>query len=190
MKRSLGANTLLYPTPVVLVGTYDSENRPNLMTAAWCGVCCSKPPLVSVSLRAATYSHGSIKGSQAFTINIPSKSMAGQADYMGMVSGRGQDKFAETGLTPVKSDLVNAPYLEEAPLVLECKLVQTNELGLHTQFIGEILDAKADEDCIGSSGVPDPVKVDPLCFIPGLRAYFGLGQYLGQAYDLGRRFME
>ena len=55
MKRSLGAKTLLFPTPVLLVGTYDQAGKPNLMTAAWGGVCCSKPPCVAVSLRKATY---------------------------------------------------------------------------------------------------------------------------------------
>ena len=72
MKRSLGAQSILYPTPVLVIGTYDAEGRPNMMTAAWGGVCCSRPPCIAVSLRAATYSHGSIAARGAFTVNVPS----------------------------------------------------------------------------------------------------------------------
>ena len=54
MKRSLGAKTFVYPAPVLMVGTYDEYGRANLMAAAWGGVCCSKPPCVSIALRKAT----------------------------------------------------------------------------------------------------------------------------------------
>lgn len=67
MKKSVGAKTLLFPTPVLMVGTYDQAGKPNLMNAAWGGICCSKPPCVSVSLRKATYSHGCIVERKAFT---------------------------------------------------------------------------------------------------------------------------
>ena len=109
MKKSLGAKALLYPTPVLAVGSYDAEGRPNVMTAAWGGIACSKPPCISVSLRSATASHGNITARKAFTISLPSREQAAQADYFGLVSGRNADKFAATGLTPVRSDLVDAP---------------------------------------------------------------------------------
>ena len=64
MKKSLGAKTILYPTPVLVVGTYDLNGKPNVMTAAWGGICCSVPPCVAVSLRKATYSYGNIVQSQ------------------------------------------------------------------------------------------------------------------------------
>jgi flavin reductase (DIM6/NTAB) family NADH-FMN oxidoreductase RutF len=72
MKKSLGAKIFVGATTVWVVGTYDKEGRPNLMTAAWGGVCCSNPPCVGVSLRKATYSYGSIVERKAFTVNIPS----------------------------------------------------------------------------------------------------------------------
>ena len=145
MKKSMGAKTILYPTPVLVVGTYDAEGRANAMTAAWGGVACSKPPCVSVSLRAATASHGNIMARHAFTISLPGEANVAEADYCGIVSGRDHDKFAELGLTAVRSDLVDAPYIAEFPLVLECTVVAVHELGLHTQFIGEVRDVKVDE---------------------------------------------
>jgi flavin reductase (DIM6/NTAB) family NADH-FMN oxidoreductase RutF len=98
MKESLGAKPIVYPAPVLVVGTYDREGKPNVMTAAWGGICCSKPPCVSVSLRKATYSFGNILERKAFTINIPSEAHARVADYFGMASGKGVDKLAAVGL--------------------------------------------------------------------------------------------
>jgi flavin reductase (DIM6/NTAB) family NADH-FMN oxidoreductase RutF len=186
MKKSLGPRTLAYPTPVWLVGTYDAEGRANIMTAAWAGICCSKPPCVTVSLRKATYSYGNIVARQAFTISIPSETHVKEADYVGIASGRDQDKFARAGFIPVDSDLVDAPYVSECPLVLECRLLHTLEIGLHTQFVGEIVDVKADAEVLNDKGFPDIEKVRPLIFGPEIRTYHGIGPYLGQAFAVGK----
>ena len=105
---------VITPTPVFIVGTYDSDGKPNVMTAAWGGISCSVPPCVAVSLRKATYTYGCVVEQKAFTISLPSEDYVKEADYFGMVSGRDVDKFAATGLTPVKGDLVNAPYVDES----------------------------------------------------------------------------
>src|SRR5208283_3673505 len=166
MKKSLGAKALLYPTPVFVIGTYDKAGKPNAMTAAWGGICCSQPPSVAVSLRKATYTHGCIVARKAFTVSIPSEEHVQQADYLGLATGRTANKFARAKLTPVKSDLVDAPFVKEFPLVLECRLTHTIELGLHTQFVGEILDVKADESVLRKDGHPDIKKIRPLVFAP------------------------
>jgi len=186
MKQSIGAKTLLYPTPVVVVGTYDSAGKPNVMTAAWAGICCSVPPCIGVSLRKATYTYGNIMERKAFTVSIPSENYAKQADYFGMVSGKDTDKFAATGLTPEKSNVVDAPFVKEFPLVLECKLLRFVEIGLHTEFIGEILDVKAEAAVFGDDGVPDIEKVKPIIFAPEGRKYLAVGRILGQAFSIGK----
>ena len=186
MKRSLGAKTLIVPTPTWIVGSYDKQGKPNGMTAAWGGICCSDPPCVAVSLRKATYSYGSLIERKAFTVSVPSQGHVKEADYFGLVSGRETDKFAATGLTPVRSDLVDAPYVQECPLVLECKILQVFELGLHTQFVGQILDVKADEEVLDDAGMPDILKVLPIIFSPGNRVYYGIGASLGHAFAVGK----
>ncbi|HHT9130803.1 MAG TPA: flavin reductase family protein [Candidatus Brocadiaceae bacterium] len=186
MKKSLGAKTIVYPTPVFIVGTYDKAGKPNVMNVAWGGLCCSSPPCVAVSVRKATYTYGNIVDRKAFTINIPSESHVKQADYFGIVSGAKEDKFSATGLTPVKSDLVDAPYIKEFPLILECKLTHTTEIGLHTQFIGQIVDVKAEESVLGENGSLDIKKVNPILYAPENRAYYGVGECLGKAFSIGK----
>lgn len=109
MKKSMGPKTLIFPMPVWVVATYDKDGKPNAMTVAYGGVCCSDPPCVTVSLRKATYSYACIVSRKAYTVNVPSEAHVREADYFGIASGRSEDKVAATGLTPVKSDLVDAP---------------------------------------------------------------------------------
>ena len=186
-KKSLGAKTLVYPTPVFLVGTFDADGRPNIMTAAWAGICCSRPPCVAVSLRKATHSHGSINERRAFTVSIPGAEHVREADYAGIYSGRDEDKFAALGLTPVRSELVDAPFVDEAPLVLECELRHVHELGLHTQFVGEIMDVKADPATLNEKGLPRISSVDPLIYATGDRSYFRVGERVADAFSVGKK---
>ena len=186
MKKSIGARALAYPTPVWVIGSYDANGQPNIMTAAWCGVVCSKPPSLGVSLRKATYSYGCIMEHKAYTVNIPSVDHAREADFCGMASGRDTDKFAQCGLTAVRSELVDAPYVAEFPLVIECHLTHTIELGLHTQFVGEIVDIKADDNLITENGLPDMALVRPFVYAPVQQKYFALGEELGRGYSLGK----
>ena len=190
MKRSLGAKTLALPTPTWLVGTYDANGAPNIMTAAWGGICCSSPPCVAVSLRKATYSYAAMVERKAFTINVPGERHIREADYAGIASGRDVDKFAVTGLTALESKLVDAPFVGEFPLVLECRLRHTIEIGLHTQFIGEIIDVKADESVLGDNGLPDAGKVRTFSYDPGSRGYYGTGPFLAKGFAIGRELLS
>ncbi len=185
MKQSIGAKTIAYPAPVYIVGTYDDAGKPNIMAAAWAGICCSRPPCVAVSLRKPTYSYGNIVSRKAYTVSLPSEAFVKAADYAGTVSGRDVNKFEALGLTPVRSDLVDAPYVAEFPLVLECRLLHTTEIGLHTQFIGEILDVKAEASVLDEKGEPHIERVRPLIFATGPRAYYGIGPVLGKAFSIG-----
>ena len=160
------------------------------MTAAWGGICCSSPPCVAVALRKATYTYGNIVVQQEFTINIPSESHVKEADYFGIVSGKSENKFAQAGLTPVKAETVNAPYVKEFPLILECKVIHTIEIGLHTQFVGQILDVKVDEEYLTPKGYPDIEKIKPFLFAVEASGYYGLGPYLGDAFSVGREIQK
>jgi flavin reductase (DIM6/NTAB) family NADH-FMN oxidoreductase RutF len=187
MKKSIGGKTLVFPAPVLIVGTYDADHKANVMAVAWGGICCSHPPCVAVSLRKATYTYGSIMERRAFTVSIPSEDYVREVDYFGIVSGSNVDKFSTAGLTPVRSENVDAPYVAEFPFALECRLLHTVEIGLHTQFIGEIVDVKADEEGLSESGELDIEKVRAILYAPDNRAYYGVGARLGEAFSIGRQ---
>jgi flavin reductase (DIM6/NTAB) family NADH-FMN oxidoreductase RutF len=190
MKKSIGAKPCVFPAPVWCIGSYDADGSPNVMTAAWGGICCSKPPAVTVSLRQATYTYSNIMARKAYTVSVPSREHIVAADYFGMASGRDFDKFAATGMTPTGSELVDAPYIAEFPMVLECSLLHTFEIGLHTMFVGEVVDVKVEESVLDADGKPDMGRAGVFAFAPEARAYHAVGEPLGKAFDIGKPLLK
>ena len=190
MKRSLGPQTLVYPMPAFLIGTYDDTGKPNIMTVAWGGICCSAPPLAAVSVRKERWTYDAICARKAFTINIPSADMAARTDFAGMASGGKTDKFKELGLTPVRGEFADAPYVRECPMVLELSLHSATELGSQVLFIGEIKDVKAEESCLDENGKPVLEKLDPLIYDGGAREYYRPGAVVGKAFSGGKVFWK
>ena len=186
MLTSLGPQAFISPAPVLLVGTYDESGHPNIMTAAWGGLCCSQPPCLSVSLRRSSWSCRSLQQKQAFTVSIPSRRMVGQADFAGLVSGRQEEKFQALGLTPQAGEHVDAPFVAECPVVLELLLRHTLELGSHIQFVGEIMDVKVSRECLSPEGLPDPTLIDALSFAPLTKEYYGIGEFVARAFAVGK----
>ncbi len=163
-KRSLGVKAELHPKPAAVIGSYDKAGKPNMMTAAWIGICNSNPLSIAVSMRPATYSHGNVTESKSFTVNIPSSELVKYVDYVGRFSGKDVDKFKETGLTPVRGEFVNAPYIKEFPIVIECEVTEFYDLGSHRQFIGKVIDVKADEAILNAQGNIDMNLLNPLIY--------------------------
>jgi flavin reductase (DIM6/NTAB) family NADH-FMN oxidoreductase RutF len=124
---------------------------------------------------------------RAYTVNISSERHVAEADYCGIASGREINKWEQCGFTPRKSSIIDAPYIDEFPLVLECTVRNIVELGLHTQFVGEIMDVKADPSVLSNDQLPDITKVKPIIFEPSNRRYYGIGAFLGPAFSIGRR---
>lgn len=181
MKISLGGKALAVPSPVWVIGSYGSSAQPNIMAASWGSICCTSPACLAVSLNVSRATYANIVEHQAFTVSIPSRDYLFETDFVGNVSGVSVNKFSATGLTAVRSKVVDAPYVQEFPLIMECSLLHMLEIGSHTQFIGQVMDVKADEDVLGENGLPSAEKISPLIGSAGERAYYSIGKWLGQA---------
>jgi flavin reductase (DIM6/NTAB) family NADH-FMN oxidoreductase RutF len=184
MKISIDKKTLVYTHPVFVVGSYDEKDTPNMMVAAWAGVCSSEPPSINISIRKPRKTYTNILLNNSFTVNIPPVKYVKEADFTGVATGKKVNKFDATKLTAVKSELVNAPYVQEFPLNLICKLKQHIDLGVHTMFIGEVLDVLVDESACDAQGIPDIRKIDPFIFDSASRAYYSIGERLINAYTI------
>ncbi len=77
-------------------------------------------------------------------------------------------------------------YYTELQSTLECRLVHTADLGLHTLFVGEVVDVKIDEEVLTPECDADIRKINPVLFDPGARGYYGVGEFLGNAFSEGR----
>jgi flavin reductase (DIM6/NTAB) family NADH-FMN oxidoreductase RutF len=112
-----------------------------------------------------------------------------ETDAFGISVNDDIDKFEKTGLTPVKAEKVDAPYVGEFPVVMECRLIKTIPIGSHIQIIGEIVDLKIDENILDSDGHPTVSIINPLGFDILRSEYYSMGGVVGKAYDCGRKYL-
>ena len=181
MRKNFGAQSWLYPMPVLLVGTYDEAGKADLMNAAWGGIYETNQVVLSLS-----HSHKTTKNIQAtgaFTVSIADAKHVTEADYVGIVSANTTpDKLEKAGLHAEASTFVKAPLFREFPMTLECKLVKFNEDG---NVIGEIVNVSAKEEVLSENGKIDPQKWQPITFDPVNSTYLVLGEKVGQAFHDG-----
>ena len=112
-------------------------------------------------------------------INLTTRPLAFATDWCGVRSGRSYRKFEEMKLTPGAASKVRAPIIEEAPINIECKVIEIKRLGTHDMFIAEVVNVKADEQFINPrTGAFDIAKADPLVFAHG--GYYGMGHKIGK----------
>jgi flavin reductase (DIM6/NTAB) family NADH-FMN oxidoreductase RutF len=167
---------------VLIVGTYDENGTPDAMNAAWGTVCDTAQ--VAVVLSAGHKTVKNLLKTGAFTVAIADAKNVVPADYVGVVSANNTpDKLAKTGWHITKSEFVNAPIIEELPLVLECKLISYDT---DTEIcIGEVVNVSADESILTENGKIDLAKLQPLCYASEVREYYTLGEKVGKAFSDG-----
>ena len=170
--------TMIYPVPAVLVSCGNQQTGFNIITIAWTGTLCTSPPLCYISVRPERYSHGLIKATGEYVINLTNRRLAFATDWCGVKSGREVDKFKEMKLTPAKAQSLTAPLIAESPLNIECRVREVMPLGSHDMFISDVVAINAEESLINpNTGAFQLSHADPICYAHG--RYFALGPMLG-----------
>ncbi|MBQ8427867.1 MAG: flavin reductase family protein [Clostridia bacterium] len=184
MRKNLKAKAYMYPLPVLIIGTYDEKGVPNAMNAAWGTVCDTAQVVICLSA-----GHKTVKNllkTKAFTVAIADSKNVLSADYVGIVSGnKVENKLEKTGWHITKSEFVNAPIIEELPLVLECKLVSYNTES--ELCIGEVVNVSVDEQILDKKGKIDLTKFSPICYDCDGHGYYQLGTKVGDAFSDGKK---
>ena len=185
-KKVLGPKTQLCPMPAVLVGANVYE-KPNYLPVAFCGTVNFKPVIIAVGLGKTHHTNKGIRENGTFSINIPSVKMVVSADYCGINSGSKTDKSTIYGTFYGK--LNTAPMIKECPLNFECKLLQTIDFPVDEMFIGEVVESYADQKYL-TDGVPDAKKVRPILLTMPDNNYWNIGEPLGKAWEIGKKFRK
>ncbi|MDY3817130.1 MAG: flavin reductase family protein [Candidatus Limiplasma sp.] len=178
--RQIGPTTYLCPIPAVMLGCANPDKgiAPNLITVAWTGVVCSKPPMVSVSIRKERYSHDIIQETGEFTLNLVGRSLCKAMDFCGVKGGRDVDKFAAMNLIPMAAPgLTAAPAVAQAPAFLSCKLHSVTELGSHDLFLARVVQVSVQDRYFRPDGSIDEDAMELVSYIHG--KYHATGEALG-----------
>ena len=176
-KQMWKPGNMLYPVPAVMVSCKKGDERPNIITVAWAGTICSDPAMVSISVRPERYSYDIISETGEFVINLVTEELVKACDWCGVKSGRDVDKFAEMNLTEYKSDIMNAPAIDESPVNIWCKVVKVEKLGSHDMFLAEVKGVTVDEKYMDEKGRFALEKTKLIAYSHG--QYYSLGELLG-----------
>lgn len=189
MKKSLGTVPAVYPMPVLMVAAYDENGVTDVMNAAWGMICGMDKICLFISEGHKTTQN--ILKSKAFTVSLADKAHMDAADYFGIATGNKMpDKFERTGYHAVKSELVNAPIVEEFPLVMECELAEVVETENIYAIIGKIVNTQAEEAVLDEKGKVNPEKLDALIFDQFRSGYYVSGEKAGKAWNAGKDLMK
>ncbi|MGL4308534.1 flavin reductase family protein [Cetobacterium sp. SF1] len=153
MKKELfKGSVVLNPVPVVMVTSRNKEGKDNVFTVAWTGTICTKPPMLSISIRPERLSYEYIKESMEFTVNLPNTFQVRETDFCGVRSGRDLDKIKEMNFKMVEGTHVSSPYIDQCPINIECKVKQIIPLGTHDVFLAEVVGSHIDSSLIDENG--------------------------------------
>ena len=184
-RKNFGAKPYSYPQPVWIIATYDENGQPDAMNAAWGGI--SDMNEVTISLTPSHKTCANFEKTGAFTISMADAAHVAECDYVGIASGnKVSDKFARAGFTATKSELVNAPIINELAVCMECRVKNFDkESGI---LKGEIVNVSVDESAL-TDGKPDIKKIAPISFDPFNNEYNIVGEKIADAFSAGKKLM-
>ena len=189
MKQDLGVVQAVYPMPVLMVAAYGENDKVNVMNAAW-GMICNEDR-IALFIDEDHKTTQNILNRKAFTVSIADRKHMDVADFFGIATGNKMaDKFERTGYTATKSRHVDAPIVEEFPVVMECELAEVVETESMYCIVGKIVNTAAEESVLDENGKVNPAKLDALIFDQFQHGYYVSGEQVGKAWNAGAGLMK
>lgn len=189
MKKEISNHTAVFPMPVLMIATYDENGTVDVMNAAW-GMNNSFH-YITLFIDENHKTTQNIRLNKAFTVSLADQEHIQQADFFGMASGNKMaDKFEHTGFHAIKSSCVNAPIIEEFPIVMECELAEIIETEHLHAIVGRIVKSQADERVLDANGTVDAAKLGAVAYDSFQRSYYTIGSQIGKAWNIGAGLLK
>ena len=166
-KVDLKGSVILNPVPIVMVTSRGKDGKDNVFTVGWVGTVCTKPPMLSISVRPERLSHKYISETMEFTVNMPTSKLTKAVDYVGVRSGKTVDKIKEMNFTMREGTNVSSPYIDECPVSIECKVKTVLQLGTHDCFIAEVVGSHVNKNLFDEKGKIHLEKADLISYCHG-----------------------
>lgn len=183
MKKQIKTTEAIFPMPVLLISTFNDDGTVDVMNAAW-GTMLDRD-MVALNLSETHTTVKNIKARKGFVVHIADAKHVAQADWFGVVHGEKEpDKFKKSGLSYVKSDLVDAPVINELPIAMECEFVEYQNDATGLGVIGKVLRTSVEEDNI-KDGKVDVDSIEAIAFDPYTHGYYKVGGRVGDAFKDG-----
>ncbi len=189
MSKNFGSKPYSFPMPTYMIGTYNEDNTPDVMMMAWGGICADD--MVALNLEADHKAVANLKSRKAFTLAIPGVDTIKESDYLGIVSSnKVANKFKNSGLSYIESQLVDAPIIVQYPVTLECEVVEMQQQPYGLRVLGKIVNVRADDEVLDANGNIDVAKINAFVFDQVKYGYYSIGEKIGQAWHSGADLLK
>lgn len=183
MKKEIKNKQAIFPMPVLLIATFNEDGTVDVMNAAWGTMFEFDEVLLNLSSSHKTVEN--IKARKGLVVHLADAKHAVEADYFGMVSANNvKDKFAKSGMTYIKSEVVDAPIINEFPVAFECEFERFNEAEDEYGVIAKVKRVLVDEELL-KDGKVDIDKLEALAFDPFTNGYYKVGNRIADAFKVG-----
>ena len=188
MRKNIKTTEAIFPMPVLMIATYNEDGSVDVMNAAW-GMMLDRD-IVVLNLTETHKTVKNIKKRGAFTVSIADAKHVVEADYFGIVSGNNtKNKFENSGLTAVKSEIVDAPIVEEFPICMECEFIEYQDDEYGCGVVGKIVNVSALEEVMNGDNV-DISLVNAIAFDPYTHGYYKVTERVGNAFKDGMQLKK
>ncbi len=183
MKKEIKTTEAIFPMPVLLISTFNEDGTVDVMNAAW-GTMLERD-VVALNLTETHRTVENIKARKGFVVHIADAKHVVEADWFGVVSAKNDpEKFTKSGMTFVKSDLVDAPIINELPIAIECEFVEYQNDATGIGVIGKVLRTSVEEANL-KDGKVDIDSLKAIAFDPYTHGYYMVGGRVGEAFKDG-----
>ncbi len=183
MKKQIKNTEAIFPMPVLLISTFNEDGTVDVMNAAWGTM--QERGMVALNLTETHKTVENIKARKGFVVHIADAKHVVEADWFGIVSSRKDPKkFAKSGMTYVKSELVDAPIINELPIAIECEFVEYQNDTTGIGVIGKVLRTLVEEANL-KDGKVDIDSLEAIAFDPYTHGYYKVVGRVGEAFKDG-----
>ncbi len=172
----------IVPRPIAWVGTNNQSGGHNLAPFSFFNAFSATPPVVGIGFspiesKPMKDSLANIRASGELTISIADLKLGDKLHESSAELPYGEDEFSATGLTPAFGNVVSAPFVQEAPVSMECRLRQIIEIGDagSSMILADVLMFHIRDTLLDARGTIDPHRLKPLARMGGGR-YASLGE--------------
>lgn len=180
-KKNIGNVLALYPKPMTVVGA-EVEGKVNWLVVGHTGIIGHDRVLVSMSK--SHYTNQGIRKSKKLSINLVSREMLPQADYVGSVSGASVNK---SGVFKYHWGENGTPVIDASPLTMECNVEDIFETEGFDNFICSIANTYAAPEVLDSEGKLDYTQLNPVLFEFPTYSYIATGEIIGKCLNLDKQ---
>ncbi|WP_306257571.1 flavin reductase family protein [Pararhizobium sp. IMCC21322] len=167
---------IVTPRPIGWISTQDAKGRHNLAPYSFFNALCDRPPIVMFSSDGMKDSASNAQETGVFACNLATYALKDAMNASSAPLEHGVSEFERAGLTPVPCDLIDAPRIKEAAVVMECETLEVKPLvdrsgqeASYTMVIGQVVGIHIDDSCL-VDGLLDTALLKPIARL-GYRDY-------------------